>query len=99
MEHEFQDLLKDAKEYKSPMGSNVSILRPKEQDKLITDEMQKRYRSGVGSLLYLVKHTCPDLSNTVRELAKVLDSATEAHLKFLVRAIKYTLDTKNMHYK
>ena len=79
MEHEFQDLLKDAKEYKSPMGSNVSILRPKEQDKLISDEMQKRYRSGVGSLLYLVKHTRPDLSNAVRELAKVLDSETEAH--------------------
>jgi len=97
MEHEFRDLLKDAKEYESPMGSNVSILRPKEQDKLITDEMQKRYRSGVGSLLYLVKQTRPDLSNSVRELAKVLDGATEAHLKFLVRAIKYTLDTENMH--
>jgi len=82
------------KEYESPMGSNVSILHPKEQDKLITGEMQKRYRSGVGSLIYLVKHTRPNLSNSVRELAKVLDSATEAHLKFLVRAIKYTLDTK-----
>jgi len=61
MEHEFQDLLKNVKEYELPMGSNMSILRPKVQDKLITDEMQKRYRSGVGSFLYLVKHTHPDL--------------------------------------
>jgi hypothetical protein len=30
-------------------------------------------------LLYLVKHSRPDISNAVRELTKVLDGATNAH--------------------
>jgi hypothetical protein len=45
-------------------------------------------------LLYLVKHSRPDLSNAVRELSKVMDGATKEHLRFLFRAIKYVLSTK-----
>ena len=44
-------------------------------------------------LLYLVKHSRPDLSNAVRELTKVLDGATEAHWKAMVRVIKYVFQT------
>jgi len=43
-------------------------------------------------LLYLMKHSCPDISNTVRELSKVVDGATEAHMKMLLHCIKYILD-------
>ena len=32
-------------------------------------------------LLFLVKHTRPDLSNSTRELSKVMDKATEGHMK------------------
>jgi hypothetical protein len=46
-------------------------------------------------LLYLVKHSRPDISNATRELSKVADGATEAHWKQLLRAIKYTVTTKN----
>jgi len=46
-------------------------------------------------LLYLVKHSHPDLSNAVRELTKVLDGATEAHWLALMRVIKYTFETNN----
>ncbi|HSN67552.1 MAG TPA: Ty1/Copia family ribonuclease HI [Fusibacter sp.] len=46
-------------------------------------------------LLYLVKHSRPDISNAVRELSKVADGATKGHWKALLRAIKYVLDTEN----
>ena len=46
-------------------------------------------------LLYLVKHSRPDLSNSVRELAKVMDGAAKAHWKDMLRVIKYVLDTKD----
>jgi hypothetical protein len=32
-------------------------------------------------LLYLIKHSRPDLSNSIMELTKVLDGATPAHWK------------------
>ena len=60
----------------------------------ITDKEQKLYRSGVGMLLYLVKHSRPDLSNSTRELSKVMDKAMEGHIKELCRVIKYALDTR-----
>ena len=34
------------------------------------------YRSGVGTLLYLTKHSRPDICNPVRELSKTMDAQT-----------------------
>ena len=70
------------------------MLRPQEGDKLLDHEKQQEYRSGVGMLLYLVKHSRPDLASSVRELTKMMDGATEYHHKEMLRTIKYTLDTK-----
>ena len=39
------------------------------------------YRSGVGTLLYLTKHSRPDIINPVRELSKSIDAPAPAHLK------------------
>jgi hypothetical protein len=50
-------------------------------------------------LLYLVKHSRPDSSNATRDLSKVSDGATEARWKQLLRAIKYTIMTKNKALK
>jgi hypothetical protein len=44
-------------------------------------------------LMYLVKHSRPDIANATRELTKVLDGATEAHWKAMMRIIKFVLDT------
>ena len=50
---------------------------------------------GVGKLLYLVKHTRPDIANAVRELSKMLDCTNEAATKEMKRVIKYVLDTRD----
>ena len=50
-------------------------------------------------LLYLVKHSRPDIANAVRELSKVLDGASPAAFKEMHRVIKYVLDTKTMGLK
>jgi hypothetical protein len=47
-------------------------------------------------LLYLVKHSRPDISNSVRALSKVADVATEAHFKALLRTDKYVIDTEHL---
>ena len=50
-------------------------------------------------LLYLVKHSWPDLSNGTQELSKVMDKAMEGHMKELCRVIKYALDTRTIGLK
>jgi hypothetical protein len=50
-------------------------------------------------LLYLVKHSRPDIANAVRELSKVADGATPGHWKALIRLIKYVIDTENHKLK
>jgi len=86
--------IKTEKVYKTPAAPRAVVMRPEKGDPLISTMDQSRYRSGVGMLLYLVKHSRPDISNSVRELTKVLDGATQAHWKAMVRVIKYVLDTK-----
>ena len=51
------------------MGNLTKVIRPSDDSQdLIPTQNQVRYQSVVGSLLYLVKHSRPDLNNYVREL-------------------------------
>ena len=50
-------------------------------------------------LLYLVKHSRPDIANAVRELSKVLDCSNNGAYKEMLRCIKYVLDTKSLGLK
>jgi hypothetical protein len=49
------------------------VKRPDKEDTLIPVEEQTKIRSGVGMLLYLVKHSRFDIANSVREFSKVAD--------------------------
>jgi len=89
----FANLIEESRSFNTPAGPKTVIMRPQEGDPLISDEDQSRYHSGVGMLLYLVKHSRPDIANAVRELSKVGDGATEGHWKALKRTIKYVIDT------
>jgi hypothetical protein len=91
---EFKHLGK-IRDFKTPAGPKTTIIRPVKEDKLITKKEQTIYRSGVGMLLYLVKHSRPEISNAVRELSKVCDGATYGHWKCLLRTIQYVLSTKS----
>ena len=94
LEESFKPLMKTERVFKTPAAPNTIIMRPEKDAPLISSKDQTLYRSGVVMLLYLVKHSRPDLSNSVRELTKVLDGATEAHWKAMMRVIKYVFDTK-----
>jgi hypothetical protein len=85
--------------YKTPAAPRTNIQRPKKGEIFISSEDQTKFRSGVGMLLYLVKHSRPDIAHAVRELSKVADGATKDHWNKLFRAIKFTLDTKDLAMK
>jgi hypothetical protein len=76
------------------MGPGTSIERPADEEMKLDQDQQKEFRSGVGMLLYLVKHSRPDISNAVRELSKVMDGATQDQMNTLRRVIKFVLSTK-----
>ena len=80
---------------KTPARTGGIVVRPDDNAILLDDKLQERYRSGVGMLLYLIKHSRPDLANAVRELSKVMDGATTAHYKDMMRTIKYVVETKD----
>ena len=65
------------------------IITPSKDDKLIDSDPQTRFRSSVGSILYLVKISRPDLSNISRELSKVMMKCTSFHYSSLIRTLKY----------
>jgi hypothetical protein len=70
VEKAFGDRVANVKEAITPMAQGTIIERPKENESKLKSEDQQQYTKGVGMLLYLVKHSRPDLSNAVRELSK-----------------------------
>ena len=68
------------------------------EDKVNTED-HEIYRSGVGSLLYLTKHSRPDICNPVRELSKTMDAPAPAHLKEMYKLIRFVLSTKDYGLK
>jgi hypothetical protein len=85
LKESYSDLIETTRIYKTPASPKTTIVRPKEDDPLISSEDQSKYRSVVGMLLYLVKHSRPDIANSVRELSKVADGATSAHWKAMTQ--------------
>ena len=94
IEKEFGKEVQDLQSYKTPGTPGVGMIRDPDGIS-VSAELNSRFRMGVGKLLYLVKHTRPDIANAVRELSKMLDCTNEAAIKELRRVIKYVLDTKD----
>ena len=65
----------------------------------VNAEDHETYRSGVVTLLYLAKHSRPDISNPVRELSKTMDAPAPAHLKEMYKLIRFVLSTKEYGLK
>ena len=62
----------------------------------VDEKTQSMYRSGVGTLLYLTKHSRPDITNPVRELSKSMDGASMAQVAEIYRVINFVLETKTL---
>jgi hypothetical protein len=95
----FGKQLSKMQSYTTPGTPNVGVIRPNEGDQRVESNEHRQYRSGVGMLLYLVKHSRPDIANAVRELSKVLDGPTPAAFKEMKRVMKFVMDTKNYGLK
>ena len=57
----------------------------------VDEKTQSMYRSGEGTLLYLTKHSRPDITNPLRDLSKSIDGASMAHVTVMYRVINLGL--------
>ena len=96
LKEQFGPLVANLKPVNTPASPRTNIGRPEKGDTLISATDQHKFRSGVGMLLYLVKHSRLDIANAVRELSKVADGANASHWKALLRTIKYVICTENL---
>ena len=65
----------------------------------VSPEEHEIYRSGVGTLLYLPKHSRPDIYNPVRELSKTMDAPAPVHLKEMYKVLRFVVSTKDSGLK
>ena len=63
------------------------IVCPIIKSQKISAEDQEKYWSGVGMLLFLVKHSRPDIANATIELSKANDGVSFAAFKKLLHVI------------
>jgi hypothetical protein len=74
-----EHLVDPLKEHPTPASPRSIITRAQKGDILLSPTQQTKSGSGVGMLLYLVKHSFLDISNAVPELSKVSHAANLAH--------------------
>ena len=89
----FWDHVKNLQVYRTPGMPGNGLMRPLDKKPKVTVEVHMMYRSGVGMLLFLVKHMRPDIANPVHELLKLNDCPTPIAVKEMFRVIKFVLDT------
>jgi hypothetical protein len=80
--------------HRNPGTPRFKILRLNNENK-IPIASQSQCRSGVGMLLYLIKHSRPYLANVVRELSKCMDGARIASYHETIRVIIFVLNTRD----
>ena len=83
----------------TPGSPRFIARRLENKEDKVNAEDHETYRSGVGTLLYLTKHSRPDISNPVRELSKTMDAPAPAHLKEMYKLIRLVLSTKDYGLK
>ena len=71
--------------FNNPYTPHKGIVNNQEIDTKISYDLQIRYRSGVGQVLNLVKHSEPELSNVVHKLDKFMDKASMGNYKYLMQ--------------
>lgn len=96
LKSQFKDELSKLSSLKTP-AIPMSVVEHVESGEPIQGPIEhESYQSGVGMLLYLIKHSRPDISNNTRDLSKCMKTSGPIHQKNLLRAIKYVTDTKEM---
>ena len=99
LEQKFGDRAMKERLSLTPGTPRFTARRLENPEDKVNPEEHETYRSGVGTLLYLTKHSRPDICNPVRELSKTMDAPAPVHLKEMYKVIRHILSTKEYGLK
>ena len=89
--------LEHAKEEEIPIQPNQNLTSDlsdeKENLRILADT--NLYRQAIGSLIYLMTSTRPDISYTVGVLSRFMHEPRELHWRFLKRLLRYVKTTRD----
>jgi hypothetical protein len=95
----FVEEIKGKRKFLTPGTQRSKVQRSTINMDVLDLQSQRKYRSGVGMLLYLTKYSRPDITKFVQGLSKFMDSATWGAYKELLRVIKFVIHTKTFGLK
>ncbi len=89
--------LQDTKETDIPLQPNhkLSAELLNEDEQLRNFIEPEKYRKAIGSLIYLMISTRPDISYSVSVLSRFMQKPRELHWRFVKRLLRYIKTTKN----
>ena len=71
----------------TPEPPRFTASRLENPEDKVSPKEHETYRTGVGTLLYLTKHSRPDICNPVRELSKTMDAPDPVCLKEMYKMV------------
>ena len=85
----------DAKSAATPLPARY-MPEPVDQDKIIDPEIQSRYQTVIGSLLYLTLSTRPDIAFVVTKMVQFAAKPNKEHLNKALYICRYLVGTKTI---
>jgi hypothetical protein len=92
-------IAKFIKDYQTPVQPRSVANFPDKESKVLAFKPKKQFRSGICMLLYPVKYSRVDVSNSVREFSKVTDGGAIGHWKVLLSSTKYIITIEYLALK
>ena len=80
----------------TPGSPRFIARRLENKEDKVNAEDHETYRSGVETLLYLTKHSRPEISNPVRELSKTMDAPAPSSLERNAQAHQVCIVNKRL---
>ncbi|CAI7834455.1 unnamed protein product, partial [Closterium sp. NIES-53] len=79
--------LEEGRSVKTPLPSGFRLYLDEEEDEVLEYELQSRFQSMVGSLMYASVNTHPDIAFSVSQLARVVSRPLQEHLDVAERLV------------
>ena len=84
--------LNDAKIARTPLSSGYNSMHNMTQS---TPHLRSHYQSYIGSLLYIMLGTRPDIAQAVIKMSQFSSNPSEEHLQKALYIVRYLTSTKN----
>ena len=85
--------LNNAKFTRTPLPSGYN---PAPNPKTTTPQLHSHYQSVIGSLLYIMLGTRPDIAFSVIKMSQFSSNPSEEHLQKALYIVRYLLGTKDL---